>query len=96
MDWTIKVDAECKVNKERSVGIAKGMLRKNIDIETIIELTGLKREETNRWKNPERVQGLQQGFHLRSIKSALAGKSARLKTNRESGMFWLVFMLSML
>lgn len=45
MAWTLKVDAEEKVKKERSLEIAKGMLTKNIDIETIIELTGLTKEE---------------------------------------------------
>lgn len=45
MAWTLKVDAEDRVKKERSIEIAKGMIEKNIDEETIIELTGLTREE---------------------------------------------------
>jgi hypothetical protein len=45
MAWTMKVDAEERLKKERSIEIAKGMLTKKIDIDTIIELTGLTKDE---------------------------------------------------
>jgi hypothetical protein len=45
MAWTMKVDAEDRLKKERSIEIAKGMLNKQIDIDTIIELTGLSKDE---------------------------------------------------
>jgi hypothetical protein len=45
MSWTMKVDAEDRLKKERSIEIAKDMLKKKIDIETIIELTGLTKDE---------------------------------------------------
>jgi hypothetical protein len=41
----MKVDAEERLKKERSIEIAKGMLTKKIDIDTIIELTGLTKDE---------------------------------------------------
>lgn len=47
MAWTMKVDAEEIVKKELRLEIAKGMLMKKIDIETIIELTGLTKDEIN-------------------------------------------------
>jgi predicted transposase/invertase (TIGR01784 family) len=43
--WTMKVDAEERLKKERSIEIAMGMLNKKIDIDTIIELTGLTKNE---------------------------------------------------
>jgi len=45
MAWTITVDAEDRLRKERSIEIAKGMSRKKIDIETISEITGLTKDE---------------------------------------------------
>jgi predicted transposase/invertase (TIGR01784 family) len=48
MAWTMKVDTEDRFKKERSIEIAKGMLRKKIDIETIIELTGLTKDEIDK------------------------------------------------
>ena len=51
MAWTMKVDAEEKVKKERDKEIAKNMLKKGFDIETIIELTGLSKEEIEILKN---------------------------------------------
>jgi predicted transposase/invertase (TIGR01784 family) len=45
MAWTMKIDAEDRVRKNEKILIAKGMKKKNIGIETIIELTGLTKEE---------------------------------------------------
>ena len=43
--FTLKVDAEDKVKKERSFEIARKCLDKKIKINDIIELTGLTKEE---------------------------------------------------
>jgi len=51
MAWSMKVDAEDRVKKERDKEIATGMLRKNFDIKTIIELTGLTKEEIEKLKD---------------------------------------------
>lgn len=51
MSWTMKVDAEDRLKKERSIEIAKGMLSKMIDIETISELTGLTMFEIEKMQN---------------------------------------------
>lgn len=45
MAWTMKVDAEDKVKKERTLEIAKGMKEKGMEISLIIELTGLSEKE---------------------------------------------------
>ncbi len=43
--WTLKVDAEDKVKKDRSIEIAKGMKLKSININDIIDITGLSKDE---------------------------------------------------
>jgi len=43
--WTLKIDAEDRVKKERSIEIAKGMKKENIKLEIIVKLTGLSKEE---------------------------------------------------
>lgn len=48
MAWTLKIDAEDRAKKEKAIEIAKGMKRKKISIDTIIELTGLTKEEVDR------------------------------------------------
>ncbi len=52
MAWTLKVDEEDRIRKEEAykntISIAKGMKMKDIDIETIIELTGLTKEDIER------------------------------------------------
>jgi len=49
MAWTLKVDEEDRIRKEERKNekkqIAKGMKQKNIDIKTIIEITGLTEED---------------------------------------------------
>ena len=49
MAWTLKVDEEDRIRNEERKNekkqIAKGMKQKNIDIKTIIEITGLTEEE---------------------------------------------------
>ncbi len=49
MAWTLKVDEEDRIRKEERKNekkqIARGMKQKNIDIKTIIEITGLTEEE---------------------------------------------------
>jgi predicted transposase/invertase (TIGR01784 family) len=53
MAWTMKVDAEDRIREEgreegekkKAIKVAKGMLRKGFDIETIIELTGVTKAE---------------------------------------------------
>lgn len=45
MAWTMKVDAEDRLKKELVIEIAKGMLNKEININTIVELTGLTKDE---------------------------------------------------
>jgi hypothetical protein len=47
MAWTLKIDAEDRARKDKAIEIARGMKRKNISIETIIELTGLTEEEVD-------------------------------------------------
>jgi predicted transposase/invertase (TIGR01784 family) len=55
MAWSMKVDAEDKIRKDEALKkqqeIATGMLRKNFDIKTIIELTGLTKEEIEKLKD---------------------------------------------
>ena len=46
--FTMKVDAEDRVRKDEKIQIAKGMKAKSIDINLIIELTGLSREEVQK------------------------------------------------
>ena len=46
--WTLKIDAEDRVKKERSIEIAKGMKKENIQLEIIVKLTGLSKEELER------------------------------------------------
>ena len=52
MAWTLKVDEEDRIRKEeaynKAKNIAKGMKNKNFDIDTIVELTGLTKEEIDR------------------------------------------------
>lgn len=52
MAWTLKVDEEDRIRKEERKNekkqIARGMKQKNIDIKTIIEITGLTEEEIGR------------------------------------------------
>jgi predicted transposase/invertase (TIGR01784 family) len=45
MAWTMKVDAEDKVKKERSIEIAKELIKNAATIELIIKSTGLSKEE---------------------------------------------------
>ena len=45
MAWTMKVDAETSIRKDEKIKLAKGLMMKGIDIITIIELTGLSKEE---------------------------------------------------
>jgi predicted transposase/invertase (TIGR01784 family) len=45
MAWTIKVDAEDKVKKQRSFEIAKSMKKDGISIDTIQKYTGLTKDE---------------------------------------------------
>ena len=45
MTWTMRADAEGQVKKERSVEIAAEMKKKNMDVNLIVELTGLTKEE---------------------------------------------------
>jgi len=45
MAWTMKVDAEDKIRKDEKIKLAKGLKMKDIAISTIIELTGLSKEE---------------------------------------------------
>jgi predicted transposase/invertase (TIGR01784 family) len=45
MAWTMKVDAEDKVKKERSIEIAKELLKNGVAIELISKTTGLSKEE---------------------------------------------------
>ena len=50
MAWTLKVDAEDRVKKERDKEIAKNMLEANEDIDKIIKYTGLTKEEIDKLK----------------------------------------------
>jgi predicted transposase/invertase (TIGR01784 family) len=43
--WTLKIDAEDRVRKEEKTQIAKGMKNENIQLELIVKLTGLTKEE---------------------------------------------------
>lgn len=45
MAWTMKVDAEDKIRKDEKNKFAKGLKMKGIDISSIIELTGLSKDE---------------------------------------------------
>ena len=45
MIWTMKVDAEDKIKKDRDIEIAKTLKLKGVEIEIIIQSTGLTREE---------------------------------------------------
>lgn len=45
MAWTMKVDAEDKIRKDEKIKFAKGLKLKGIDISSIIELTGLSKDE---------------------------------------------------
>ncbi len=45
MIWTMKVDAEDKIKKDRDIEIAKEMIKDKESIEKIIKYTGLTREE---------------------------------------------------
>lgn len=43
--WTLKIDAEDRVRKDEKVQLAKGMKQKGLELQLIIELTGLSEEE---------------------------------------------------
>ncbi len=45
MIWTMKVDAEDKIKKDRDIEIARSFRENGVDIEIIIKSTGLTREE---------------------------------------------------
>jgi hypothetical protein len=45
MAWTMKVDVEDKIRKDEKIKFAKGLKMKGIDISSIIELTGLSKDE---------------------------------------------------
>jgi len=45
MEWTLKVEAEDKIKKQRDKEIAKGMIKKGLETELIKELTGLNENE---------------------------------------------------
>ena len=45
MAWTLKVDEEDKIRKDEKIKFAKGLKIKGFDISTIIELTGLSKDE---------------------------------------------------
>ena len=45
MAWIMKVDAEDRIKKNEKIEIAKGMLKKGLDIDLIEELTGLPQNE---------------------------------------------------
>jgi len=46
--WTLKIDAEDRVKKERSIEIAKGMKLKSMNINDIIEITGISKDEIDK------------------------------------------------
>ena len=46
--WTLKIDAEDRVRKEEKMQIARGMKNENIQLEIIVKLTGLSKEELER------------------------------------------------
>jgi predicted transposase/invertase (TIGR01784 family) len=46
--WTLKIDAEDRVKRERSIEIAKGMKLKSMNINDIIDITGLSKDEIDK------------------------------------------------
>ncbi len=46
--WTLKIDAEDRVKRERSIEIAKGMKLKSMNIIDIIDITGLSKDEIDK------------------------------------------------